>query len=119
MPARSVKPRRGARRPARTWRPRSRAPGRKSTRRSASGGWRALGGGAGGAGHAKGSDAPPRPITVSAAEQARLGVLTQALTAAPAPAGLASTARVLDPGPLIQLDADLAAASASLAASRA
>src|SRR5439155_956137 len=35
------------------------------------------------------------------------------------PAGLASTARVLDPGPLIQLDADLAAASASLAASRA
>ena len=79
----------------------------------------ALGVGAGGAGHAQGSDAPPRPITVSAAEQARLGVLTQALTAAPAPAGLASTARVLDPGPLIQLDADLAAASASLAASRA
>ena len=75
--------------------------------------------GAGGAGHAQGSDAPPRPITVSAAEQARLGVQTQALTAAPAPQGLASTARVLDPGPLIQLDADLAAASASLAASRA
>ena len=65
------------------------------------------------------SAAPPQPITVSAAEQARLGVLTQALAAAPAPAGLGTTARVLDPGPLIQLDADLAAASASLAASRA
>ena len=75
--------------------------------------------GAGGAGYAHGGDAPPQPITLSAAEQARLGVQTQVLTAAPAPQGHASTARVLDPGPLIQLDADLAAASASLAASRA
>jgi len=75
--------------------------------------------GGGGAGYAHGADAPPPPVTLSAAEQARLGVQTQALTAAPAPQGLASTARVLDPGPLIQLDADLAAASASLAASRA
>src|SRR2546421_6500068 len=75
--------------------------------------------GAGGAGYVHGADAPPPPVTLSAAEQARLGVQTQALTAAPAPQGLASTARVLDPGPLIQLDADLAAASASLAASRA
>ena len=65
------------------------------------------------------SGAAPKPITVNAAEQARLGVLTQALAAALAPAGLVTTARVLDPGPLIQLDADLAAASASLAASRA
>jgi len=72
-----------------------------------------------GAGYVHGADAPPPPVTLSAAEQARLGVQTQALTAAPAPQGLASTARVLDPGPLIQLDADLAAASASLAASRA
>ena len=79
----------------------------------------ALGVGAGGAGYAHGGDAPPQPITLSAAEQARLGVQTQVLTAAPAPQGHASTARVLDPGPLIQLDADLAAASASLAASRA
>ena len=79
----------------------------------------ALGVGAGGAGYAQGGGAPPPPITLSAAEQARLGVQTQILTAAPAPQGHASTARVLDPGPLIQLDADLAAASASLAASRA
>ena len=79
----------------------------------------ALGVGAGGAGYAQGGDAPPQPITLSAAEQARLGVQTQILIAAPAPQGLATTARVLDPGPLIQLDADLAAASASLAASRA
>ena len=75
--------------------------------------------GAGGADYAHGGGAPPPPITLSAAEQARLGVQTQVLTAAPAPQGHASTARVLDPGPLIQLDADLAAASASLAASRA
>ena len=79
----------------------------------------ALGVGAGGADYAHGGGAPPPPITLSAAEQARLGVQTQVLTAAPAPQGHASTARVLDPGPLIQLDADLAAASASLAASRA
>ena len=79
----------------------------------------ALGVGAGGAGYAQGGDAAPQPITLSAAEQGRLGVQTQVLIAAPAPQGLATTARVLDPGPLIQLDADLAAASASLAASRA
>ena len=79
----------------------------------------ALGVGAGGADYAHGGGAPPPPITLSAAEQARLGVQTQILSAAPAPQGHASTARVLDPGPLIQLDADLAAASASLAASRA
>lgn len=71
------------------------------------------------AGYAQTGNAQPQPITVSAGEQARLGVLTQSLTAAPAPAGSATTARVLDPGPLIQLDADLTAASASLAASRA
>ena len=79
----------------------------------------ALGVGAGGAGYGQGGDVAPQPITLSAAEQARLGVQTQILIAAPAPPGLAMTARVLDPGPLIQLDADLAAASASLAASRA
>jgi len=79
----------------------------------------ALGVGVSAANDAQVSGAPPQPITVNAAEQARLGVLTQALAAAPAPAGLVTTARVLDPGPLIQLDADLAAASASLAASRA
>src|SRR2546421_9479487 len=87
--------------------------------RRSRGALRALTLGAGGAGYVHGADAPPPPVTLSAAEQARLGVQTQALTAAPAPQGLASTARVLDPGPLIQLDADLAAASASRAASRA
>jgi len=78
----------------------------------------ALGVGASAALYAQASGAPPQPVTVPAGEQARLGVATQALAAAPAPAGLTS-ARVLDPGPLIQLDADLTAASASLAASRA
>jgi len=43
----------------------------------------ALGVGAGGAGYTQGGDAPPQPITLTAAEQARLGVQTQILIAAP------------------------------------
>src|SRR5260370_16435664 len=58
-------------------------------------------------------------MTLRAGEEGGVGVETEVLVAAPAPQGLATTARVLDPGPLIQLDADLTAASASLAASRA
>jgi hypothetical protein len=61
----------------------------------------------------------PKPVTVSTEQQARLGVRTQKLAPADAPAGLLSTARVLDPAPLIQLDSDLAAAVSSLTASRA
>ncbi len=59
------------------------------------------------------------PFKVSVADQARLGVVTHSLTAAAAPAGVTTTARVLDPGPLIQLDGELSAAEASLAAARA
>jgi multidrug efflux system membrane fusion protein len=79
----------------------------------------ALGLGASPALNAQAGAAPPQPITVAAGEQARLGVVIESLAAAQAPAGAATTARVLDPGPLLQLDADLTAASASLAASRA
>jgi hypothetical protein len=61
----------------------------------------------------------PKPITVDAAEQTRLGVAVTTLQAANAPRGVATTGRVLDPGPLLQLDSDLTAAEASLAASRA
>src|SRR5215831_3578826 len=64
-------------------------------------------------------DGAPAPIKVSAADQARLGVLTRSLVASAPPAGVATTARVLDPAPLIQLDGELAAAEASLAAARA
>ncbi len=61
----------------------------------------------------------PKPITIAAAEQLRLGVALAALKAAKAPLATATTARVLDPAPLLQLDGELTAASASLAASRA
>jgi hypothetical protein len=61
----------------------------------------------------------PKPITVKADEQRRLGVQTATLAAQAAPGGVSSLARVLDPGPLIQLDSDLSAAVAGGAASRA
>jgi hypothetical protein len=61
----------------------------------------------------------PKPITLDSTEQARLGLATTTLATAKAPSGIATTARVLDPGPLLQLDSELTAAEASLAASRA
>ncbi len=61
----------------------------------------------------------PTAITVDAAEQARLGIVVTKLAEASAPSGSATTARVLDPGPLLALDSELAAAAASLNASQA
>lgn len=61
----------------------------------------------------------PKPLKVDPAEQARFGVGVTTLNATTQPTGVSTTARVLDPGPLLQLDSELAAASASLAASRA
>lgn len=61
----------------------------------------------------------PKPVTLDAAEQARLGVVVAKLNAASAPSGTPTSARVLDPGPLLALDSELAAAVASLNASRA
>jgi len=87
--------------------------------RAAAGAWLALTLQALTAAHAAEGGGAARPITVSADEQTRLGVITETLAAAPAPAGATTSARVLDPGPLIQLDGELSAASASLAASRA
>jgi hypothetical protein len=75
--------------------------------------------GAGAPGTAAEAGAQPRPVSLSAGEQARLGITTTVLAAATAPAGVATTARVLDPAPLIQLDAEIGSAAASLAASRA
>ncbi|HEY0340147.1 MAG TPA: hypothetical protein VGC34_05020 [Steroidobacteraceae bacterium] len=65
------------------------------------------------------ADAGPKAITVDATAQARFGVSMATLKGAAAPAGTATTARVLDPGPLLKSDSELAAAAASFAASRA
>ncbi len=65
------------------------------------------------------SEGKPQVVTVDAAEQGRLGVVVAKLSSTPAPSGTASTARVLDPGPLLTLDSELTAAEASLSASRA
>jgi hypothetical protein len=61
----------------------------------------------------------PKAITVDAAAQLRFGVETIPLLSAAAPDGAMTTARVLDPGPLLQLDSELASAAATFAASRA
>jgi hypothetical protein len=63
--------------------------------------------------------AAPKPIVVDAAAQTRFGVAIATLQGAAAPNGVATTARVLDPGPLLQLDGELAAAAATFSASRA
>jgi hypothetical protein len=58
-------------------------------------------------------------LKMDAATQARLGVATQALQAARRSASASGFARALDPGPLAQLDSDIAAAVATYEASRA
>ena len=63
--------------------------------------------------------AGPKAITVDAVAQARFGVSVATLKGVAAPTGTTSTARVLDPGPLLKLDSELAAAAAGFAASRA
>lgn len=65
------------------------------------------------------SEGKPQVVTVATAEQARLGVVVAKLVPASAPSGTPSTARVLDPGPLLALDSEQTAAEASLSASRA
>jgi hypothetical protein len=63
--------------------------------------------------------AGPQAITLEPAAQMRFGVLVTTLKAATAPRGVATTARVLDPSRLLQLDGDLSSAAATFAASRA
>lgn len=66
------------------------------------------------------SAAPPTPLLkMDAATQARLGVATAPLAAARREASITGFARALDPGPLAQLDSDIATAAAALAASQA
>jgi hypothetical protein len=61
----------------------------------------------------------PKLITVDAASQIRFGLAVTALKSAPAPNGTTTTARVLDPSTLLQLDSELASAAATFSASRA
>ena len=61
----------------------------------------------------------PKTISVDGAAQARFGIMIATLQGATAPNGLTTSARVLDPGSLLQQDSELAAAAASFAASRA
>jgi hypothetical protein len=60
----------------------------------------------------------PKVITVDAASQARFGVSVVSLAAAALPSIAPATARVLDPSTLLQLDKDLATASAGFTAAR-
>ncbi|HEY6922037.1 MAG TPA: hypothetical protein VI653_01115 [Steroidobacteraceae bacterium] len=63
--------------------------------------------------------AGPRAITLEPAAQMRFGVLVTTLRGATAPRGVATTARVLDPSRLLELDGELSSAAATFAASRA
>jgi hypothetical protein len=63
--------------------------------------------------------APADLLKMDAATQGRLGVVTAPLQAAHRTASITGFARALDPGPLAQLDADIATAAAALAASQA
>jgi hypothetical protein len=58
-------------------------------------------------------------VKMDAATQARLGVATEPLAAAVRGTQVSGFARALDPGPLAQLESDIAAASAAAAASQA
>src|ERR1700761_2244731 len=58
-------------------------------------------------------------LSVAPALQQRLGVKVQTLTAERRKAEVDAFAKVLDPGPLAQLDSDLMTAEAAAAASRA
>jgi hypothetical protein len=63
--------------------------------------------------------APVAVLKLDAATQARLGVVTAPLAAAHRAAAITGFARAVDPSPLAQLDADIAAAAAALSASQA
>jgi hypothetical protein len=66
---------------------------------------------------ATGTPADPKTITVDALAQTRFGVSVATLKGAAAPNDASTTARVLDPSSLVQLDSELAAAAASFGAS--
>lgn len=63
--------------------------------------------------------AGPKGITVDAAAQARFGVLVTTLKGSSVPNGVSTSARVLDPSTLLQLDSELAAAAVTFSTSMA
>jgi hypothetical protein len=63
--------------------------------------------------------AAPKAITVDAAAQSRFGVIVTTLKGASVPNTVPSSARVLDPSTLLQLDGELSAAAATFSASLA
>ncbi len=64
-------------------------------------------------------DAAAKPVKLTAEVQHKLGLATRPLMAASRAASLTGYVRVLDPGPLAQLDADIQAAAAAAEASAA
>jgi len=63
--------------------------------------------------------APAGLVKLDATTQARLGIATEPVVAAARGAQVTGFARALDPGPLAQLESDIAAAAAAAAASQA
>lgn len=72
-----------------------------------------------GAAWADDDDAPAKPVKLAPEIQHKLGLATQPLAAARRAQTLAGYVRVLDPGPLAQLDADIQQAQAAADASAA
>jgi hypothetical protein len=70
------------------------------------------------AGPAFAAEAPSSALKMDAATQGRLGVATVTLQAVHRTAAVTGFARALDPGPLAQLDSDIATAQAAYEASR-
>jgi hypothetical protein len=68
---------------------------------------------------ALGDDPGVKAVKLAVETQHKLGLATQTLQAASRSASVAGFARVLDPGPLVQLDADIQAAQAAAVASSA
>src|SRR6202012_2608589 len=72
----------------------------------------------GGAG-ADDDDAAPKPVKLPTEIQAKLGLKSEPLKAKASAATLSGFVKVLDPGPLAQLDSDIDAADAAAQASQA
>jgi hypothetical protein len=68
---------------------------------------------------AEADDAAAKPVKLAAETQRKLGLATEPLIAAHRAASLSGYVRVLDPGPLAQLDSDIQAAAAAAEASAA
>jgi hypothetical protein len=68
---------------------------------------------------AAGAEAPIKPVKLPVEIQRKLGLMVQPLLAATRTEKLSGFIRVLDPGPLAQLDSDIQAAEIALAASAA